>query len=150
MPCSILLYVYLLNQQYRILRAVKNRFGSTNEIGVFEMAYDGLKEVENPSLMLISGRPQNTSGTCVACVMEGSRPILAEVQGLVTRTGFGNPRRMVTGFDFNRMSMLIAVLEKRCGFYFSSNDAYINIVGGLPAGRTGCRSSSGPCSRFES
>ena len=119
------------NQQYRILRAVKNRFGSTNEIGVFEMAYDGLKEVENPSLMLISGRPQNTSGTCVACVMEGSRPILAEVQGLVTRTGFGNPRRMVTGFDFNRMSMLIAVLEKRCGFYFSSNDAYINIVGGF-------------------
>lgn len=116
---------------YRILRAVKNRYGSTNEIGVFEMLDRGLSEVENPSLMLISGRPKNTSGTCVACVMEGSRPILAEVQGLVTPTGFGNPRRMATGFDYNRMSMLIAVLEKRSGYYFANMDAYINIVGGL-------------------
>ncbi|NLB36878.1 MAG: DNA repair protein RadA [Clostridiales bacterium] len=116
---------------YRILRAVKIRYGSTNEIGVFELLDRGLSEVENPSLMLISGRPKNTSGTCVACVMEGSRPILAEVQGLVTPTGFGNPRRMATGFDYNRMSMLIAVLEKRSGYYFANMDAYINIVGGL-------------------
>ena len=116
---------------YRILRAVKNRYGSTNEIGVFEMMDRGLTEVENPSLMLISGRPKNTSGTCVACVMEGSRPILAEVQGLVTPTGFGTPRRMATGFDYNRMSMLLAVLEKRAGYFFGNMDAYINIVGGL-------------------
>lgn len=119
------------NYSYRILRGVKNRFGSTNEIGVFEMTQSGLMEVENPSLMMLSGRPKNTSGTCVACVMEGSRPILAEVQGLVTATGFGNPRRMSTGFDFNRMAMLIAVLEKRAGYFFNSMDAYINIVGGL-------------------
>ena len=105
------------NYSYRILRAVKNRYGSTNELGVFEMSDKGLVEVENPSLMLISGRPKNTSGTCVACLMEGSRPLLAEVQGLVTQTGFGNPRRMTTGFDYNRMSMLLAVLEKRAGYY---------------------------------
>ena len=116
---------------YRILRAVKNRFGSTNEIGVFEMTQEGLLEVENPSLMMLSGRPKNASGTCVACVMEGSRPILAEVQGLVTATGFGTPRRMSTGFDFNRMAMLIAVLEKRAGFFFNTMDAYINVVSGL-------------------
>lgn len=116
---------------YRILRAVKNRYGSTNEIGVFEMTDRGLEEVENPSMLLISGRPKNTSGTCIACVMEGSRPILAEVQGLVTPTGFGNPRRMATGFDYNRMSMLLAVLEKRAGYYFGNMDAYVNIVGGL-------------------
>ncbi len=116
---------------YRILRAVKNRYGSTNEIGVFQMTDSGLSEVENPSLMLLSGRPKNVSGTCVACPMEGSRPILAEIQGLVTNSGYGNPRRMSTGFDYNRMSMLLAVLEKRCGYYFSSLDAYINIVGGL-------------------
>lgn len=119
------------NYSYRILRGVKNRFGSTNEIGVFEMTSDGLKEVLNPSLMMISGRPKNTSGTCVACVMEGSRPILAEVQGLVCATGFGTPRRMSTGFDYNRMSMLLAVLEKRAGYFFSNMDAYINVVGGL-------------------
>ncbi len=119
------------NLSYRILRAVKNRFGSTNEIGVFEMGDRGLEQVENPSMMLISGRPKNTSGTCVACLMEGSRPILAEVQGLVTQTGFGNPRRMTTGFDYNRMSMLLAVLEKRAGYYFSNMDAYINVVGGI-------------------
>lgn len=119
------------NYSYRILRGVKNRFGSTNEIGVFEMTSDGLKEVLNPSLMMISGRPANTSGTCVACVMEGTRPILAEVQGLVCATGFGTPRRMSTGFDYNRMSMLLAVLEKRAGFIFSNMDAYVNVIGGL-------------------
>ena len=119
------------NYSYRILRAVKNRYGSTNELGVFEMSDKGLIEVENPSLMLISGRPKNTSGTCVACLMEGSRPLLAEVQGLVTQTGFGNPRRMTTGFDYNRLSMLLAVLEKRAGYFFSNMDAYVNVVGGL-------------------
>ena len=116
---------------YRILRAVKNRYGSTNEIGVFEMAENGLREVENPSMMLLSGRPKNVSGTCVACVMEGTRPILAEVQGLATSSGFGNPRRMSTGFDYNRMSLLLAVLEKRAGYFFSNLDAYLNVVGGL-------------------
>lgn len=119
------------NYSYRILRGAKNRFGSTNEIGVFDMTGEGLKEVLNPSLMMISGRPKNTSGTCVACVMEGSRPILAEVQGLVCATGFGTPRRMSTGFDYNRMSMLLAVLEKRAGYFFNNMDAYINVVGGL-------------------
>lgn len=116
---------------YRILRAVKNRYGSTNEIGVFEMLDKGLSEVPNPSLMLISGKPKNTAGTCIACVMEGSRPILAEVQGLVAASGYGNARRTATGFDYNRMSMLLAVLEKRAGFLFSNCDAYINVVGGL-------------------
>ena len=119
------------NYSYRILRGVKNRFGSTNEIGVFEMTADGLKEVLNPSLMMISGRPKNTSGTCVACVMEGTRPILAEVQGLVCATGFGTPRRMSTGFDYNRMNMLLAVLEKRAGYFFNNMDAYVNVVGVL-------------------
>lgn len=116
---------------YRILRAVKNRFGSTNEIGVFQMTDKGLAQVENPSQMLLSERPKNVSGTCVACAMEGSRPILAEIQGLATSSGFGNPRRMSTGFDYNRMSLLMAVLEKRAGYYFSGADAYINVVGGL-------------------
>ena len=115
----------------RILRAVKNRYGSTNEIGVFEMTDKGLKEVENPSVMLLSGRPKNVSGTCVTCTIEGSRPILAETQGLATQSGYGNPRRMATGFDYNRLSLLLAVLEKRAGYYFSNYDAYINIVGGL-------------------
>ncbi len=116
---------------YRILRAVKNRYGSTNEIGVFQMNDTGLSEVENPSLLLLSGRPKNVSGTCVACTMEGTRPILAEIQGLVTNSGYGNPRRMATGVDHNRMSMLLAVLEKRCGYYFSGMDAYVNVIGGL-------------------
>lgn len=119
------------NLSYRILRAVKNRFGSTNEIGVFEMAGSGLMEVENPSQMLLSGRPLNVPGTCVACVMEGSRPILSEVQGLVMRTNYGNPRRMSTGFDNNRVSLLLAVLEKRAGYAFSGADTYVNVVGGL-------------------
>jgi DNA repair protein RadA/Sms len=116
---------------YRILRAVKNRYGSTNEIGVFDMGDNGLQQVDNPSLALLSGRPKNVSGTCVTCVIEGSRPILAEIQGLATTTGFGNPRRMATGFDYNRMSLLLAVLEKRAGYYFSNLDAYVNVVGGL-------------------
>ena len=119
------------NLSFRILRAVKNRFGSTNEIGVFEMYDVGLKEVENPSEMLISGRPKNTPGSCVACVMEGTRPLLAEIQGLVTTSGLGNPRRISNGFDYNRLNMLIAVLEKRGGYYFSNTDAYINIAGGM-------------------
>ncbi len=119
------------NTSYRILRAVKNRYGSTNEIGVFEMLDNGLVEVENPSLMLISGKPQNVSGTCVACLMEGSRPILAEVQSLVTPSGFGNPRRMATGIDYGRMAMLIAVLEKRCGYFLGNMDCYANVIGGL-------------------
>lgn len=119
------------NLSYRILRAVKNRYGSTNEIGVFEMLDTGLHEVENPSQMLLSGRPLDVSGTCVACIVEGSRPILAEVQALVTKSGFTAPRRTATGFDFNRMSIIIAVLEKRLGLYFGTLDVYINVVGGL-------------------
>ena len=119
------------NLSFRILRAVKNRFGSTNEIGVFEMYDTGLREVENPSEMLISGRPKNTPGVCVACVMEGTRPLLAEIQGLVSATGFGNPRRITNGFDYNRLAMLIAVLEKRAGYFFANMDTYINIVGGM-------------------
>lgn len=119
------------NLSYRILRAVKNRFGSTNEIGVFEMANKGLIEVENPSMMLLSGRPTDVSGCCVACIMEGSRPIMAEVQALVSKSGFSAPRRTCTGFDYNRMSIIIAVLEKRLGFFFGGLDVYINIVGGF-------------------
>ncbi len=119
------------NQSYRILRANKNRFGSTNEIGVFEMEETGLQCVENPSAMLLSGRIGNVSGSTITCVMEGSRPILAEVQGLVSSTGFGNPRRMAAGFDYNRLNLLLAVLEKREGLYFSNLDTYINIIGGL-------------------
>ena len=116
---------------YRILRAAKNRFGATNEIGVFDMTDGGLEEVENPSAMLIADRNRNVSGTCVACALEGSRPILAEIQSLVTPTGFGNPRRMSTGFDNNRLNMIIAVLEKRLGFFFANMDTYLNVVGGL-------------------
>ena len=119
------------NLSYRILRAVKNRYGSTNEIGVFEMRDNGLTEVPNPSTMLLSGRPQDVSGTCIACVMEGTRPILVDVQALVTKTGFGTPRRTSTGFDYNRMSLIIAVLEKRAGYFFGNLDTYVNVVGGL-------------------
>lgn len=119
------------NQSYRILRGIKNRFGSTNEIGVFEMTESGLKEVENPSAMLLSGRMSDVSGGCITCVIEGTRPILAEVQGLVTPTGFGNARRTATGFDYNRLNLLLAVLEKRLEIYFSNQDTYVNIVGGM-------------------
>ena len=116
---------------YRILRAVKNRYGSTNEIGVFDMGEAGLRQIENPSQAMLSGRPKNASGTCVTAVMEGTRPLLAEIQGLATTSGFGTPRRMSTGFDYGRMALILAVLEKRAGFYFSNLDAYLNVVGGL-------------------
>nr|MCR5167388.1 DNA repair protein RadA [Oscillospiraceae bacterium] len=116
---------------YRILRAVKNRYGSTNEIGVFDMQDKGLCEVENPSLMLLSGRPKGVSGSCITCVMEGSRPILADVQALVTKSGYSVPRRTATGFDFSRMAIIIAVMEKRAGLFFGTLDVYINVVGGL-------------------
>ncbi len=116
---------------YRILRAVKNRYGATNEIAVFEMRDKGLVEVQNPSAMLLAERPEGVSGSCVVSVLEGSRPVLAEVQALITKTGFPAPRRMATGFDYNRMSLIIAVLEKRAGYFFGSLDAYINVVGGL-------------------
>ena len=126
------------NLTYRILRAAKNRFGSTNEIGVFEMSNKGLVEIESPSLAMISGRPLNVSGTCVTCLIEGSRPILAEVQGLATASGFGNPRRMAAGFDYNRMAMIIAILEKRAGYFLGNMDCYVNIVGGLRADEPAC------------
>ena len=119
------------NTSYRLLRAAKNRFGSTNEIGVFEMLDCGLREVPNPSQMLLEGRPEGASGTCVACVMEGTRPILAEVQALVTQTSFNVPRRTADGFDFNRAALLLAVTEKRAGMKLSMFDAYINVIGGL-------------------
>lgn len=126
------------NHSYRILRAIKNRYGSTNEIGVFEMGDSGLVEVENPSSMLLSERNADTSGTCITCVMEGTRPLLAEIQGLVSNTGYGNARRMATGFDYNRMNLLLAVLEKRLGFVFSNFDVYINVVGGLKLDEPAC------------
>ena len=116
---------------YRILRAVKNRFGSTNEIGVFEMRQDGLAEVENPSEYMLSGRPENASGSVVACSMEGTRPILLEIQALVCRSNFGMPRRTAAGTDYNRVNLLMAVLEKRLGMALSNCDAYINIAGGI-------------------
>ena len=119
------------NQSYRILRAIKSRFGSTNEIGVFEMTETGLAEVENPSAMMLSGRMSDVSGGCITCIIEGTRPILAEVQGLVAATGFGNARRTAAGFDYNRLNLLLAVLEKRLGLMFSNLDTYINIVGGI-------------------
>lgn len=119
------------NTPYRLLRAAKNRFGSTNEIGVFEMADRGLVEVPNPSQMLLDGRPQGSPGTCVACVMEGTRPVLAEVQALVSKTSFQNPRRTADGFDFNRAVLLMAVAEKRANLKLSAFDAYINVIGGL-------------------
>ena len=119
------------NSSYRLLRAAKNRFGSTNEIGVFEMMDRGLIEVPNPSQMLLAGRPEGASGTCVACVMEGTRPVLAEVQALVTKTTFNVPRRAADGFDFNRAVLLMAVAEKRAGLKLNVFDAYINVIGGL-------------------
>lgn len=119
------------NLAYRILRAAKNRFGATNEIGVFEMGDCGLEEVPNPSEMLLSGRPQDAPGTCVTCVMEGVRPVLAEVQALLAPTSFNVPRRTSNGFDFNRVNLLLAVLEKRGGLLVNACDAYINVIGGL-------------------
>ena len=119
------------HSSYRILRAAKNRFGATNEIGVFEMRDDGLNEIPNPSEVLLSERPEDTPGTCVTCVMEGVRPVLAEIQGLVVPSSSGNPRRTSNGFDYNRAAMLMAVLEKRGGLKVSACDAYLNIIGGL-------------------
>ncbi len=119
------------NLSYRILRAIKNRFGSTNEIGVFEMTDQGLQEVDNPSVLLLSGRPEHTSGTCVTAVIEGTRPILAEIQALVSKSSYPVPKRSTNGYDFNRAAMLLAVLEKRCGYFFGTLDVYINVVGGL-------------------
>lgn len=116
---------------YRILRAAKNRFGSTNEIGVFEMQDKGLEQVENPSAMLLLGRPAGVSGITVLCTVEGTRPILAEVQALVGKTSFSAPRRMTTGFDYSRLCVLLAVLEKRTGYNFGGYDVYINVIGGL-------------------
>ena len=119
------------HQSCRILRAVKNRFGSTNEIGVFDMTGSGLEEVPNPSMALLSGRPENAPGSCIVCTMEGTRPVLAEIQALVSPSSFGNPRRMTSGPDLSRSLMLMAVLEKRGGLRLSTYDAYVNIVGGL-------------------
>lgn len=118
-------------QSYRIIRAVKNRFGSTNEIGVFEMTDSGLLQVDNPSETLMSDRPRGASGACAVCVMEGTRPLIAEVQALVTQTAFAVPRRTANGIDYNRMCLIIAVLEKRLGLKFYQNDVYLNVTGGL-------------------
>ncbi|MBO5041271.1 MAG: DNA repair protein RadA [Clostridia bacterium] len=116
---------------YRIIRSVKNRFGSTNEIGVFEMTSEGLNEVPNPSEALMAGRPKNVSGNCAVCVIEGTRPIIAEIQALTSMTVFPSPKRTSNGFDYNRLYLLLAVLEKRLGLRFSTHDAYINVIGGL-------------------
>lgn len=115
----------------RILRAVKNRYGSTNEVGVFEMTDEGLTEVKNPSTIFLQGKPTNVSGIATTCVLEGSRPICAEVQALVAPTPFPSPRRVSTGFDYSRLNLLIAVLEKRCGMFFGTSDVYCNVIGGL-------------------
>ena len=116
---------------YRILRAVKNRFGSTNEIGVFEMRNTGLEEVKNPSEFMLNGKPNGTSGSIVACSMEGTRPILVEIQALVCQSNFGIPRRTAVGTDFNRVNLLMAVLEKKVGIHLVACDAYVNIAGGM-------------------
>ena len=116
---------------HRILRSVKNRFGSTNEIGIFQMRDTGLAEVINPSLMLLDGRPDSAAGSCIICTIEGSRPLLAEIQALVTASNFNIPRRMSTGIDQNRVALLMAVLEKRMGMNLGGQDAYINVIGGI-------------------
>ena len=118
-------------QTYRIIRAIKNRYGSTNEIGVFEMTDEGLCEVENPSEMLLDGRPKETPGNCAVCTMEGTRPLIAEIQALVSPTTFPAPRRTSNGIDYNRLCLILAVLEKRLGLRFSQNDVYLNVIGGL-------------------
>jgi DNA repair protein RadA/Sms len=119
------------HQAYRVLRAVKNRFGSTNEIGVFEMHDTGLREVSNPSEVMLSDHQQDTTGSAVVCSMEGTRPVLVEIQALISPTAFGMPRRMATGIDYNRVVMLMAVLEKRAGLMLQNQDAYVNVAGGL-------------------
>lgn len=118
-------------QLFRVIRASKNRYGSTNEIGVFEMTGEGLREVENPSEMLLAGRPRNISGNCAVCVMEGSRPMITEIQALTSNSFLSSPRRTSNGIDYNRMHLILAVLEKRLGLRFSSCDAYLNVIGGL-------------------
>ena len=118
-------------QLFRVIRASKNRYGSTNEIGVFEMTGEGLREVENPSEMLLAGRPRNISGNCAVCVMEGSRPIITEIQALTSNSFLSSPRRTSNGIDYNRMHLILAVLEKRLGLRFSACDAYLNVIGGL-------------------
>ncbi|MBQ7377448.1 MAG: DNA repair protein RadA [Clostridia bacterium] len=118
-------------QSYRLIRAIKNRYGSTNEIGVFEMTDIGLSEVANPSQTMLEGRPKDTSGNCAGCTMEGTRPLLTEIQALVSQTVFPSPRRTADGFDYNRMCLLLAVLEKRMNLRFSQNDVYLNIAGGV-------------------
>lgn len=118
-------------QLFRVIRASKNRYGSTNEIGVFEMTGEGLREVENPSEMLLAGRPRNISGNCAVCVMEGSRPMITEIQALTSDSFLSSPRRTANGIDYNRMHLILAVLEKRLGLKFSSCDAYLNVIGGL-------------------
>jgi DNA repair protein RadA/Sms len=125
-------------QSYRIIRAIKNRYGSTNEIGVFTMTRDGLAEVENPSEMLLSGRLLDVPGNCAVSIIEGTRPLIAEIQALVTGTSFPSPRRMANGVDYNRLCMLIAVLEKRLKFKFAVQDAYVNVVGGLKIDEPSC------------
>ncbi|PWM21067.1 MAG: DNA repair protein RadA [Oscillospiraceae bacterium] len=119
------------NLSYRILRAIKNRFGSTNEIGVFEMLDTGLSAVDNPSMALLAGRLEHAAGSCVTAVMEGSRPILAEIQALASKTTYPMPKRSANGLDFNRIGMLLAVLEKKCGYFFGTLDVYLNVAGGL-------------------
>lgn len=118
---------------YRILRAAKNRYGSTNEIGMFDMTGEGLTEIVNPSKLLLEGRPMGISGNCVACTMEGTRPILSEVQALATKSSLGTARRAASGFDYNRMNLLLAVLEKRAGFYMGNLDVFVNAAGGMRA-----------------
>lgn len=118
-------------QAYRIIRAIKNRFGSTNEIGVFEMTERGLLQIPNPSEMLLADRPKNISGNCAVCIIEGTRPLIAEIQALVSPTSFPAPRRTTNGMDYNRMCLVLAVLEKRLGLRFSSNDVYMNVIGGI-------------------
>ncbi len=116
---------------YRILRSSKNRYGSTNEIGMFDMSSKGIVEIQNPSKMLLEGRNATVSGSCVTCVMEGTRPILTEIQALATKTGFGTPRRVANGLDYNRTNLILAVLEKRAGYFIQNMDIYLNVVGGL-------------------
>lgn len=119
------------SSDHRILRAIKNRFGSTNEIGVFEMTEEGLKEILNPSELFLLDKPENVSGIATLCVMEGTRPIIAEVQTLVSKTPFPSPRRTTVGFDYQRLNLILAVLERRCGLFFGASDVYVNVIGGL-------------------
>ncbi len=126
------------HQNFRIIRAVKNRYGATNEIGVFEMTDHGLSEVANPSAMLIAGRPRGVSGSSTVCCVEGTRPIIAEIQALTVKTSFAAPRRTADGFDYSRLCLLIAVLEKRLGLKFSEHDVYLNVVGGLHLDEPAC------------